>query len=59
MYSGILRAFGTNAASASEVAWGAAFRAAVEASPLLAPVIFSIEIVVVFGLLIGAARRWG
>lgn len=58
MYSDILLAFGANATEASRVAWGAAFRAAVDASPILAPVIFSIEIVVVSGLLIGASRRW-
>lgn len=58
MYSDILLAFGTNATRASEVAWGAAFRAAVDASPVLAPVIFSLEIVVVAGLLVGAGRRW-
>ncbi|WP_311170644.1 hypothetical protein [Halobellus ordinarius] len=58
MYSGIIRAFATNTVEASEAAWGAAFRAAVEADPLLAPIIFSIEIVVVSGLLVTASRRW-
>jgi hypothetical protein len=58
MYSQILLAFGTNASRASRVAWGEAFRAAVDASPVLAPVIFSIEIVVATGLILAAARRW-
>ena len=58
MYSQILLAFGRGATETTQVAWGAAFRSAVEASPMLAPVLFSIEIVVVMSLLIGAARRW-
>ena len=58
MYREILLALGANAERASTVAWGEAFRAAVDASPVLAPTIFSIEIVIVSALLVGAARRW-
>jgi hypothetical protein len=57
-YSAIVLAFGEGAAEASRATWGAAFQAAVDASPLLAPVIFSVEIVVVSGLLVVATRRW-
>ena len=57
-YRQILTTFGSNAVEASQVTWGAAFRASVEVNPLFAPAIFSIEIVVVSGLLVSAARRW-
>ena len=58
MYREILLAFGRNTIEASQIAWGEAFRAAVDANAVLAPAIFSIEIVVVSGLLVGAGRRW-
>ena len=58
MYYNIIVAFGENASRAAFVTWGEAFRAATETSPLLAPALFSIEIVVVAGLLVVATRRW-
>lgn len=54
----IIRAFGEGGADTLEVGWASAFRAAVEAEPLLAPVIFSAEVVVVTAILLWARRRW-
>ena len=58
MYYNIIVAFGTNAARASRETWGEAFRAAVEVSPLLAPALFSIELIVFAGIILAAGRRW-
>ena len=54
----VIQAFGFGGARTLQVSWGAAFRAAVEAEPMLAPVLFSLEIVVVSALLLWARRRW-
>lgn len=53
----ILAAF-TGGAETARLAWGEAFRGAVEASPLFAPVLLSAEILLVAAILSGAARRW-
>lgn len=57
MYVRVLTAVGVESSETLEVAWAAAFRSAVEASPFLAPVIFTLEVVAVAGILL-AARRW-
>lgn len=54
----VVTAFGAGGADTLRYTWGEAFRAAVETSPLLAPAIMSVELIVVSYLLIWARRRW-
>lgn len=58
MYVRIIRAVGTGGAETIRVSWTSAFRAASEANPLFTPILFSLEIAVVAGLLVWARRRW-
>jgi len=57
-YARMIRAAGQGGAETLEVGWASAFQAAVDAEPLLAPIIFSAEVVVVSALLLWARRRW-
>ncbi|WP_435145918.1 hypothetical protein [Halobaculum sp. P14] len=59
LYAGIIRTLGGQASQTARLAWGEAFRAAVEASPILAPAIMSAEIIVVVLILAAARQRWG
>lgn len=54
----VLEAFGQGGAETLRESWRAAFLSAVEANQLLAPVMFSLEIVTVSALLLWARERW-
>lgn len=58
MIVSIITAAGVGGAETIRASWGAAFQGAVEVSPLFAPMVFSLEIVLVSALLIWARRRW-
>ncbi|WP_134671727.1 hypothetical protein [Halorussus marinus] len=58
MYVRIIEAAVGGGAETVQASWGAAFRAAVETNRLLAPVILSVEVVLVAALLLYARRRW-
>ena len=57
-YASIIRTVGVGGAQGYQVLWGGAFQAAIETSPLLAPLIMSLELVFVSGVLLWALRRW-
>lgn len=54
----VLMAFAEGGADAYRESWSAAFRAAVEVDPLVAPAIMSVEIIAVSALALWARRRW-
>lgn len=58
LYVRVIDAAGTGGAETLRVGWSSAFRAAVDASPFLAPAILSVEVVAVSALLLYAKRRW-
>ena len=58
LYSGVLRAFGVGGAQTLRVSWAEAFRSATAADPVLAPLLLTMELVVVSWLLVYAQRRW-
>lgn len=58
MYARIIRAYGDGAAETLRVSWAESFQAAVEANRLFAPLLFTVEVVVVTALLLWARRRW-
>lgn len=57
-YVAIIRAVGVGGARTIEATWAGAAAASIEASPVLAPVIFSAVVVVTFAILVAARRRW-
>lgn len=58
LYATVLRTVGDEAVSASTLAWGEAFRAAIEVSPVLAPAILTAELLLVGAMFTEARRRW-
>lgn len=58
LYVRVIDAAGRGGAETLEVSWSAAFRAAVDAEPMLAPAILTLEIIAVSALLLYARRRW-
>lgn len=58
LYAGVIRAAGAGGAETLRVSWRAAFQAAVDTNPLLAPTIMTLEVVIVSALLLYARRRW-
>ncbi|QLG62200.1 hypothetical protein [Halorarum salinum] len=58
MYVNIITAIGGGGAETLRLSWAAGFEAAVEASPVFAPVFFSLEVVFATALLIWARRRF-
>lgn len=58
LYSAVITAYGQGGAATLRLGWGSAFRAAVDASPLFAPVLMSLELGLIAVILVWARRRW-
>ncbi|WP_132060248.1 hypothetical protein [Halorussus amylolyticus] len=58
MYVRVIEAAVGGGAETIEASWASAFRAAVETNRLLAPMIFSLEVIIVTALLLYTRRRW-
>lgn len=58
LYVGVIEAVGQGGAKTLRVSWAESFRAATEVNGLLAPMLFSAEVIVVSALLLFARRRW-
>lgn len=58
LYTRIISTFGREAAATSQLVWSEAFRAAVDASPVLAPAIMTAELAAVWLILEAGRQRW-
>jgi hypothetical protein len=56
-YAGIITALGQGGAETIRVTWASAFRAAVETNPLIAPILLTLEIIVVSAIVLEVRRR--
>ena len=56
-YVSVIEAIGSGGEETLRVGWAAAFRSAVEADPLLAPIILTLELTVVAGIALTFRRR--
>lgn len=58
LFTRVIRAFGQGGAETLRESWQAAFLSATQMSKLFAPLLLTVEIVVVSALLLWARRRW-
>ena len=58
MFDAIITTFGQEGARTLRESWGAAYRSAVAVDPVVAPLIMTVEVVLVTGLLVWARRRF-
>lgn len=53
----IITTYGGQASSTQRVVWASALKAALETSPMLAPLLMSIEVAIVWGVIVTVRRR--
>lgn len=57
-YTSAVRTLGLGGARVARANWGAAAESAFELDPLLAPLVLTLELIVVSGLVLWTAERW-